>query len=82
MKTYAGGDIREIIMTKLEDDNCLRSGWDTLMRNISNQNVCDLLRKMIFSIWITIRGNAFMKAWINQMKLKQIHRKNSEVEGG
>ena len=35
----------------------LRSGWDTLKRNISNQNVFDLLGKMIFSKWMTIRGD-------------------------
>ena len=55
MRTFAGGDIREVIMTKLEHENCLRSGWDTMMRNISNQKVCDLPRKIIFSKWCALR---------------------------
>ena len=76
---YAGQDIRRVIMEKLDADKCLTVGWNTLLRSINNSNVSDTLKKAVFSKWISIRANAFVRAWVDQVKLKQ--QLNKEKDG-
>ena len=68
---YAGQDVRKLIMDALEKDPCVHVGWDTLMRSVTNQEVAKFLKKLVLSKWINIRANAFVKAWVDQLKLKQ-----------
>ena len=77
---YAGQDIRKIVMEKLEADQCLSVGWETLVRHVNNEHVRQVLRKAIFSKWVTIRANAFVKAWIDQLKLKQQNDKQATAK--
>ena len=58
-------------MEKLENDTCLHVGWDTLLRSVGSSTVSDILKKAVLSKWISIRANAFVRAWIDQLKLKQ-----------
>ena len=75
---YAGQDVRKLIIDALKKDSCVHVGWDTLMRSVSNQEVAKFLKRIVLSKWMNIRANAFVKALVDQLKLKlQLHKDGS-----
>ena len=76
--TYAGEDLREIIIEKLDADPFVTIGWDSLVRDIENKKLCCQLKRIIFDKWVTIRTNSFVKSWVDLVKFKHAQNKKSQ----
>lgn len=70
MITYAGEDLRKVILSKFENNELIISAWDSLTKDLS-KSMSTYLRNAVFKKWIDIRANAFIRAWVNIIKLKK-----------
>ena len=63
---------------KLSSNGLVNTGWDILARDIDNKALCEKVKAMVLNKWITIRGNAFVKSWVDSMKIRQSELKSSK----
>ena len=68
--TYAGENLREVLLSKLLKHEYVQTHWSTITRHIDNTVLKDTLLLKILETWIDIRANSFIKTWINAMKRK------------
>ena len=68
--TYAGEDLREVLLSKLLKHEYVQTYWPTITRHIDNASLKGTLLLKILQTMINIRGNSFIKTWINVMKRK------------
>ena len=72
---YNHENIRDVIYDKLDKDPFINYAWLSLIRNVENTVLCDKLKKMVLHKWITIRATSFVKAWVDNKKLKEANKK-------
>ena len=68
--TYAGEELREVLLSKLLKHEYVQIYWSTITRHIDNTVLIDTLQLKILQTWINIRAYFFIKTWINVMKRK------------
>lgn len=80
MVTYAGEDLRAVLLNKFNDSKLITLSWESLTRNVESDIMSNKLKHLILSKWINIRANAFIKAYINIIKLKSSEDKEKKVD--
>ena len=70
LATYCGQDLHDVLMKKLSKSRFIEESWSNLTCSISNQSLVNKLKEKIFSKWINIRAHAFVKVWLQTMRLK------------
>ena len=68
--TYAGEDLREVLLSKLLKHEYVQTYWSTITRHIDNKVLKDTLLLKILQTWGNIRAYSFIKTWLNVMKRK------------
>ena len=68
--TYAGENLREVLLSKLLKHEYVETYWSTITRHIDNTVLKDTLLLIILQSWINIRVNSFIKTSINVMRRK------------
>ena len=68
--TYAGEDLREVLLSKVLKHENVQNYWSTITRHIDNKNLKDTLLFKILQTWVDIRVYSFIKTWLNVMKRK------------
>ena len=68
--TYAGENLREVLLSKLLKHEYVETYWSTITRHIDNTVLKDTLLLIILQSWINIRANSFIKTSINVTRRK------------
>ena len=68
--TYAGENLREVLLSKLLKHEYVETYWSTITRHIDNTVLKDTLLLITLQSWINIRANSFIKTSINVMRRK------------
>ena len=68
LKTNRGEDLRDVIATKLQENNLVNNGWNILSRNMDNIKLSNVLKNQVINKWIDIRANAFVLCYIQVIK--------------
>lgn len=69
MISYAGEDLRKILMEKFSESHLVDISWNSLTKSLENRELCQTLKRMVLNKWVNIRANSFVKAWVNLAKL-------------
>ena len=67
---YCGSDIRKVLMDKFHGIATVNEMWSNLTEELRYKELSAKLIKMVFSKWINIRANSFIKCWIHIQKNK------------
>ena len=68
--TYAGENLREVLLSKLLKHDYVQTYWSTIAIHIDNTVLKDMLLLKMLQTWINIRANFFITTWINVIKRK------------
>jgi len=72
LKQYGGENIRSLILDELNKSTMLDKTWNSVTNRVENKQLKSKLRNEVFVKWINIRGNAFVKSWVDMVKCKQV----------
>lgn len=72
MKTYNGENLQEMLLIEFERNTLIDLSWCNLTSCIENVELSTKIQRQVFQKWINIRRNAFVKAWVDILKLKHI----------
>lgn len=72
LTTYCGQNIRLILMRKFETNQSLQLYWSGLTKHLQNDEFSGKLLKSIYTKWINVRANSFVKSWLQIMKHRQL----------
>ena len=62
--TYAGENLREVLLSKLLKHEYVQTYWSTITRHIDNTVSKDTLLLKILQTWVNIRASSFTKTFI------------------
>ena len=62
---YAGENLRNVLLEKLQENKNLNEDWDLLTSRFSNKDLAEKIKVKIFKSWMNIRANSFVKTWIS-----------------
>ena len=65
---YCGEDLKAILYITFSKSKNIEVCWHKITWNISNLSVKEIIKKKILLKWINIRGNIFVKSWIQMIK--------------
>ena len=71
MKTYGGENIQKLLLDEFNKNNLIDNCWSSITCRIENESLKNILKSEVLKKWINIRGNAFVKAWVDIVKKKQ-----------
>ena len=78
--TYAGENLRTVLIEKFQKSKLINESWIQITRDIENSGSTEKLKKLIFNKWINIRANAFIKAWVDLVKYKYFENLNKKKD--
>ena len=67
---YQGEDLRELIENKLLDNDSVNQNWDSITRDLPNEQLKVVLFQEIIRKWIDIRANSFVNTYVQILKQK------------
>ena len=77
IKGYQGEDLRSSVMKKFGESEKLDIDWSSLTHYIKAFE----LKKEGLKKWLNIRGNAFVRVWVDIEKIQQFQREKKKVGG-
>ncbi|XP_066935620.1 uncharacterized protein [Clytia hemisphaerica] len=78
IRNYKGEDLRDLIMTKMLKNELLDRSWRGITRIVHNKELVDVIKKVIFRKWMTMRIKSFVNAWIQSIKWKASKEKQAK----
>ena len=80
MKRYAGENIHLLLMKKIENSSIIDICWNNITSRLDNDILKETLKIEVLKKWVNIRGNSFVRAWVDILKKKQIDSKRKSEE--
>ena len=77
---YCGTDIRSILLQKFMGNQALNDMWTNLTQQIRSKDLSAKILGMIYSKWVNLRANSFVKNWIEIQKNKLFKKGESVAE--
>lgn len=77
---YCGSDVRTILLQKFFGNQALNDMWANLTQHMRNSDLLAKILGMIYSKWINLRANSFVKNWIEIQKNKLFKKGKSVAE--
>ena len=69
LKRYRGQNLREVLLQNMLQDKRIIHHWDAITKNSEIiESIKTFLLRKIMIYWIDIRGNAFVRAWVDQQR--------------
>ena len=69
LKRYRGQNLREVLLQNMLQDRRIIHHWDAITKNSEIiESIKTFLLRKIMIYWIDIRGNAFVRAWVDQQR--------------
>lgn len=78
MKRYGGESIQLLLLHHLNSNTWVDKSWNSITNRVENVELKTKIKDQIFKKWINIRGNAFVKAWVDKIKLRIIMQKSKK----
>ena len=71
LNNYAGENLKELLKQKIYERKYVMFRWDELMKgDVLDAVEKEYLFKVVVARWIDIRGNAFVRAWVDGLRTK------------
>ena len=74
-------DLRTALMNTFDESENLDIACSSLTHYVENFELKDFLKKQVLKKWLNIRGNAFVRAWVDIAKTKQFQREKKKAGG-
>ena len=74
--TYAGEDLRDVLLKKFLRNQYIDKSWCSLTRNVESDALRNSIKIAILKKWIGIRARSFVNAWIQLVKRRSSTRKS------
>ena len=78
IKKYSGENIHLLLVKEFSSSNLLDQQWNSLTKDIQNNDLRMTLRYLIYKELVNIRGYSFVKAFVDALKLKEIQNKKDK----
>ena len=75
MRKYGGENIQNLLMSEFNNNNLIDICWNS----ISNETLKNTLKSEVLRKWVNIRGNAFVRAWVDTVKNGQFEKQNKKI---
>ena len=75
MRKYGGENIQNLLMSEFSNNNLIDICWNS----ISNETLKNTLKSEVLRKWVNIRGNAFVRAWVDTVKNGQFEKQNKKI---
>ena len=85
IKRYQGEDLRDVILSQLNESKILNSNWETLSRMLPNDDLANQIKSQIFFKWVDIRARSYVQCYMQVLKrkitIKKLKEKSVSVIG-
>ena len=75
MRKYGDENIQNLLMSEFNKNNLIDLCWN----RISNETLKNTLKSEVLRKWVNIRGNAFVRAWVDTVKDGQFEKQNKKI---